>query len=80
MKEIPKDKWIPEDTYKKFLFQMTAQMNDALQVFNIHGLGVYIPGATEACAISAELFCENVRGRDIPLTPEMVRYRRNKRR
>ena len=69
---------IPEDTYKKLRFQAKGQMLEALKVFDMYGLGLYIPDAVENLMTVAELFCENVRGDEKPITVEMVKHRRRK--
>ena len=68
---------IPVDKYKKLRFQTKGQMSGILySLFDMYGLGLYIPDAAENLMVVAELFCENVRGDEKPITVEMVKHRR----
>ena len=70
---------IPDEQYSKFRYQTVKQFEDIMiQVFNMHGLGIYIADVAEACMCAAELFSEAVRGKEVPITKEMVAYRRRK--
>lgn len=69
-------KKIPENSYRKLRFQTKGQILKALEVFDMYGLGTEIPNAAETCMIAAELFCENVRGDEKPITVEKIRQRR----
>ena len=71
---------IPVDKYKKLRFQTKAQMEGILySLFDMHGFGIHIPDAAENLMVIAELFCENVRGDEKPITVEMVKHRRRTR-
>ena len=47
-------------------------------LFDMYGLGLYIPDTAENLMVIAELFCENVRGDEKPITVEAVKLRRSK--
>ena len=47
-------------------------------LFDMHGFGIHIPDTAENLMVIAELFCENVRGDEKPITVEMVKHRRRK--
>lgn len=59
--------WLPESDYKKAVGQTRRQVDGILQVFDIQGLGVYIPEATEAIMQVVEAFGKRVRGKDKPI-------------
>ena len=70
---------IPADKYKKLRFQAKSQMEGILySLFDMYGLGLYIPDTSENLMVIAQLFCENVRGDEKPITVEMVKHRRRK--
>ena len=55
---------ISDDDYKKAIFQARGQMNDILQLFNMYGMGEFIPQALEEVMIVMEQFGMRVRGKD----------------
>ncbi len=58
---------IPEDDYRKLLFQLRGQMGAILNVFRCYGLNDYVDQAIEECVKVAENFGMAVRGKDKPL-------------
>ncbi len=79
MKEISPDKWIPEDKYKKLRHQTFRQYAELLGGhLTMYEYKHDVPMLSEECTKIAEIFCEAVRGRDIPITSEVVKYRRRK--
>ena len=79
MKEIPKDKWLPDDKYKKLRYQTFMQYVDMLgKHLTMYEYRHDVPMLAETCMKIAEIWGEALRGRDIPITTEMVEYRRNK--
>ena len=69
---------IPDAQYAKLRFQAKGLILKHLEVFDLYGMGLYIPDVAENLMVDAELFCENVRGKEEPITKEMVAYRRRK--
>jgi len=63
-KEYPK---IPEDDYKKLLFQLRGQYAAILNVFNCYGLESAVDQAILECVKVAENFGMAVRGKDKPI-------------
>ena len=58
---------IPEDDYKKLLFQLRGQFMAILNVFNCYGLDSAVTQAIEECVIVAENFSMATRGKDAPI-------------
>jgi len=58
---------IPEDAYRKLLFQARGQFGALLNVFDCYGMGLYIPQTTEECMQIMENFGQAVRGDDAPI-------------
>ncbi len=69
--------WLPEDEYQKSVTQLRLQIGAVLQVFNIYGMDVYIPGAQVEIIKLCEAFGLRVRGMDKPISREMIRRERN---
>ena len=61
-KRLPPDAVLPNDEYKKLVFQLRGQVSGVLQIFNGYGLGEYIPYATNLIVELAENFGQAVRG------------------
>jgi len=79
MKEIPPDRWIPDDKYKKLRYQALMQYDKLLgDHLTMYEYKHDVPMLAEESMRIAEIFCEAVRGRDIPITTEVVQYRRIK--
>ena len=79
MKEIPKDKWLPDDKYRKLRWATLRQFDNMLgNHLTMYGYKQDVPMLAEGCMKIAEIWGEALRGRDIPITSEMVEYRRNK--
>jgi hypothetical protein len=58
---------IPEDDYKKLLFQLRGQFDAILNVFNCYGLEAAVEQASKECVKVAENFGMAVRGKDKPI-------------
>ena len=58
---------IPEDAYRKLLFQARGQFVALLNVFDCYGMSLYIPQATDECMQILENFGQAVRGDDAPI-------------
>ena len=69
--------WLSDDEYAKAITQLTLQVGGVLGVFDLYGLGVFIPGAMGEIVRLAEDFGLRVRGIDKPISLEQVRRRRN---
>ncbi len=75
---------IPDETYEKiwgqFRMQVTGvfdfmRVDEKLPVRYVYGLGAFIPGAVDTIVALAEIACERVRGRDIPITLDYANHR-----
>lgn len=71
-KPIPGIHWLPDEDYRKATGQLRLQVGGVLRMFDIHGLGVYIPQATEAIVKLTEDFGLRVRGVDHPISLDLV--------
>jgi len=69
--------YLEEQDYKKAVGQMRLQFGEILSVFDMHGLGILIPGAVEELVQVAEAYGQRIRGKDKPI---MVKKRLNPRR
>ena len=79
MNEIPEDKWIPEDKYRKLRWGTLRQFDEMLgNHLTMYEYKLDVPMLAEACMQIAEIWGEAIRGRDIPITSETVKYRRSK--
>ncbi len=58
---------VPEDDYKKLLFQTRGQYISILNVFRCYGLEPHVDQAIEECMKVTENFGMIVRGKDIPV-------------
>jgi len=58
---------IPEERYRKLVFQLRGQYSAVLNVFNCYGMNEYVIQATEECVKLAENFAMAVRGKDAPI-------------
>ena len=79
MKEISPDKWIPDDKYRKICWGTRRQIEAFLgEYLTMYGYQNDIFVIAEGLMYYVELFGEVVRGRDIPIMAEVVKYRRRK--
>ena len=62
-----KDKKIPEEDYRKLLFQARGQYAAILNVFRCYGMDDYVDTAILECVKVAENFGQAVRGDDKPI-------------
>lgn len=60
-------KKIPEEQYKKLLFQTRGQYIAILNVFRCHGMQTFVDQAIEECMRVTENFGQAVRGDDKPI-------------
>lgn len=58
---------IPEEQYRKFLFQTRGQFGAILNVFRCYGMNVNVDIAIEECMKVAENFGKAVRGGSKPI-------------
>ena len=58
---------IPEDKYRKLLFQARGQYIAILNVFKCYGMDAFVDQAIEECMIVTERFGQAVRGDDKPI-------------
>lgn len=58
---------IPEDKYRKLLFQARGQYAAILNVFKCYGMNIYVDQAIEECMKVTENFGQAVRGDDKPI-------------
>ena len=58
---------IPEEQYKKLLFQLRGQFTAILNVFNCYGMNNDVTQAIEECTRVAENSGMSVRGKDKPI-------------
>ena len=68
--------WLPKEEYDKAIGQFGLQVGGILSVFDLYGLGVFIPQAQEEIKKLAEDFSLRVRGVDKPISLEEVRRRK----
>ena len=58
---------IPEESYKKLVFQAKSQYGAILNVFRCYGLDPYVDQAIGECMKVAENFAMAVRGKEKPI-------------
>ena len=58
---------IPEEQYKKLLFQTRGQLSAILNVFRCYGMDLFVDTAIDECLKVAENFGQIVRGDDKPV-------------
>ena len=58
---------LPEEQYRKLLFQARGQYAGILNVFRCYGMGVFVDQAIEECMMVTENFGQAVRGGDKPI-------------
>lgn len=58
---------IPEEQYRKLIFQLRGQYTAILNVFNCYGLNPDVNQAVEECVKVTENFAMAVRGKDKPI-------------
>ena len=58
---------LPDDQYKKYLFQARSQIGAILNVFRCYGLEPFVDGAIEECMKITENFAMVVRGKEKPI-------------
>jgi len=58
---------LPEDSYRKLLFQARGQFAAILNCFNCYGLEPFVQGAIDECMKVTENFGMAVRGDDKPI-------------
>jgi len=79
MKEIPEDKFVPDDKYNKLTWQMERQMDAFLSgCITMYGYQHDVPMLAHGCRVIAEIWGEAIRGREIPITEDTVKHRRRK--
>ena len=59
--------WLPDEDYKKALWQARGQFNGIFAAFHSYGMDVFVPGAIEECMTILEAFGKRVRGKDTPI-------------
>ena len=64
--------WLPQDDYDKAVGQLRLQIGSVLRMFDIYGLGIYIPPAIESITKLTEDFGLRVRGVDHPISLDLV--------
>jgi len=62
--------WLPEDKWNKAIGQFRLQVAETLSVFNMYGMGEYIPGAVDEISDLAITLTQKVRGKDKPYQKE----------
>ena len=60
-------KRIPEDEYRKLLFQLRGQYVAILKIFDCYGMKPHVDQAIEECMRVTENFGMAVRGKDKPI-------------
>lgn len=58
---------IPEDAYKKLLFQLRGQYTAILNIFRCYGMDAFVDQAEVECVKVAENFAMAVRGKGKPI-------------
>ena len=58
---------LPDEQYKKLLFQARGQYGAILNVFKCYGMDVFVDQAIEECMKVTENFGQAVRGDDKPI-------------
>lgn len=58
---------IPDEEYKKAVGQLRLQLNGVMKVFDMYGLGEFIPGAIAEVIDLCEQFGMRVRKKDEPI-------------
>jgi len=58
---------LPEEQYKKLLFQTRGQFIAILNIFKCYGMDVFVDQAIEECMKVTENFGQAVRGSDKPI-------------
>ena len=76
MKPYPNIPWMPDDQYAKARFQFKAHTREALSVFKVYGMDVYVEGAVDEIFRLAEDFSLRTRGVDKPLNIDYVRRKK----
>ncbi len=56
----------------KALFQLNSEFDSQLQVFNMHGMGIYIPQVTTNLVKASWLFAHRLQGFDIPIIADYL--------
>jgi len=56
--------WLSEEEYEKLIGQFRLQLNGVMNVFNVYGMGDYIPAAIEEIIGLVHQFGMRVRGDD----------------
>jgi hypothetical protein len=65
--------WLSDEEYAKAVSQYKLQLNGIMDIFNIYGMGTFIPGAIFEITKLTEDFGLRVRGVDKPISLERVR-------
>ncbi len=60
-------KKIPENQYRKLLFQARGQFGAILNIFRCYGMDVHVDQAIEECMEVTENFGQAVRGSETPI-------------
>ena len=58
---------LPDDKYRKLLFQARGQYGAILNVFKCYGMDIFVEQAIEECMKVTENFGQAVRGDDKPI-------------
>ncbi len=58
---------LPEENYRKLMFQTRSQFAAILNVFRCYGLNDFVDGAIEECMTLTENFGMTVRGKEKPI-------------
>ena len=58
---------LPENQYRKLLFQTRGQYSAILNVFRCYGMDLFVDQAIEECIKVTENFGQAVRGKDKPV-------------
>jgi len=72
-KDIP---WLPQDEYKKAMWQFGSGVRGVLGVFKMYGMDIYIDGAIKEIKKLAEDFSLRTRGIDKPISIDYIRRKK----
>ncbi len=63
--------WLEEAEWQKLVGQFKLHVGDTLSVFNLHGLGVFIPGAVDEITELMVDATQKARGADKPYSKKV---------
>ena len=72
--------YLPDDEYAKAIGQFRLATGYLLSVFDLHGLGIYIPGVQDEIVKLAEDYGLRIRGVNKPISIEYIRRKKSKER